>query len=442
MKRLLVIILISAFAIAIASISIVSATNRDKATPTFAKDVAPILFKNCAACHRSGEIAPMSLLSYREVRPWAKSIREAVVGRTMPPWGADPSHGEFINNRALSQKDIDTIVAWVEGGAKEGDPKDLPKLPKLVEGWNIGKPDAVFSMPEEVTVPAEGVLPYRYFAVPTNFTEDKYVELAEIRPSNRSVVHHAVVFIVEPGRGPLPPAGEIRSDMAEFEASTERSRDFRSGNSSDGKFAGYTPGEDPLVLRPGVAKLIKKGSVLIFNVHYTPNGAPARDRTSMGLVFARRPVEKHVVTAIVGTRNIAIPPGDAAHEVKASFAFKQDSHIESLRPHMHARGKDFLYTLVYPDGTAKVLLWVPRYDFNWQMHYNLREAIAAPKGSRLECVAHYDNSAKNKYNPDPTQLVQFGPQTWDEMLAGYFDYTVDSENLFRETGKLRGAAAK
>ncbi len=383
------------------------------AAVTFTKDVAPIIFNNCAGCHRPGEIAPMSLLSYKEVRPWAKSVREAVVVRTMPPWGADPQHGEFRNNRSLSEKDINTIVAWVEGGAKEGDPKDLPPLPRFVEGWQIGTPDVILTA-QEFNVPADGVVPYKTFAVPTNFTEDKYVVLAEIRPGNRSVVHHAVIYTQEPGG---------------------------KGTWLDNMLVGLAPGATPKNYRPGRIKLIPKGSVLMFSMHYTPNGTPAKDQTKVGLVFAKGPVEKRVITAISGTRNFAIPAGDPNYEVKSSWVFKEDSHIEGLNPHMHARGKDFLYTLVYPDGTSKVLLWVPRYDFNWQSSYSFKEPVAAPKGSRLDCVAHYDNSPKNKYNPDPVQVVRYGDQTWDEMMAGYLEYTLDSQNLLQETSKLGAAAS-
>jgi hypothetical protein len=389
--------------------------SRPATSVTFTKDVAPIIFNNCAACHRPGEIAPMSFLTYKQVRPWAKSIREAVVGRTMPPWGADPQHGEFRNDRRLSQKDVDTITAWVDGGAKEGDPKDIPPSPKFVDGWQIGTPDVILTA-QEFNVPADGVVPYKTFAVPTNFTEDKYVVLAEIRPGNRSVVHHAVIYTQEPGGG--------------------------TGTWLDNMLVGLAPGATPKTYRLGRVKVVKKGSTLMFSMHYTPNGTAAKDQTCVGLVFAKGPVEKRVITAIAGTRNFAIPAGDPSHEVKASWPFKEDSHIEGLNPHMHARGKDFLYTLVYPDGTKKVLLWVPRYDFNWQMSYSFKEPVAAPKGSRLDCIAHFDNSTKNKYNPDPAQVVRYGDQTWDEMMAGYLEYTVDSQNLVQETAKLGSAASK
>ncbi|HET9533569.1 MAG TPA: cytochrome c [Blastocatellia bacterium] len=418
------------------------ATSADKpasSAVTFTKDVAPVLYKNCVVCHRAGEAAPMSLVSYKEARPWARSIKEVILERRMPPWYADPRHTEFSNDRRLTQKEIDTIVAWVDGGAKEGDPKDLPPPPKFTEGWSIGKPDVVFSMTEEFNVPSEGVIPYKYFAVPTNFTEDKYVQFAEIRQGNRSVVHHVIVSVREPGEDPLPPPGEIRLEEQTAAGQPRPNQASpRRGNSADGRLIGWAPGEDPLILRPGQAKLIKKGSMLIFQVHYTPTGEPAKDRTSIGLIFSRAPVEKRVITAGAVARNLEIPAGHPNFRVTSSFTFKEDSHIDSLHPHMHVRGKDFEYRLVYPDGTSKLLLSVPRWDFNWQLTYFFKEPVAAPKGSRLECVAHYDNSPKNKFNPDPTKTVRWGDQTWDEMMIGYLDYTIDGQNLQRDIASKEG----
>jgi mono/diheme cytochrome c family protein len=406
---------------------------------TFNKDVAAILHNNCATCHRPGEMAPMSLVSYKDVRPWARSIREAVVERRMPPWLADPHYGEFSNERRLTQKQIDTIIAWVDGGAKEGDARDLPAPPRFpTDGWKFGKPDVILPMTEEASVPADGVVDYRHFVVPTNFTEDTYVQAAEIKRGDPAVVHHVIVSVREPGQGPLPPAGELRfggNQRGGGEDSTERGarQVGNRGNNPDGMLIGWAPGMSPLNLKPGQAKLIKKGSVLIFQMHYTTNGQASKDRTAVGLYFARGPVEKRVITKGVATGNLAIPPGDPNYESKSSFTFNEDSHIVSFMPHMHVRGKDFEYKLVLPDGTSKVLLRVPRYDFNWQLTYLLKEPVAAPKGSRVECVAHHDNSEKNKFNPDPTKLVRWGPQTWEEMMIGWLDYTLDGQNLRSET---------
>lgn len=395
------------------------------AAVTFTKDVAPIIQKNCQVCHRPGEVAPMSFMNYKEVRPWARSIREKVVSREMPPWFADPKHGEFSNDCRLEQKEIDTITAWVEGGAKEGDPKEMPPNPKYVEGWQIGKPDVVLPMTVDFNIPAEGAVPYKYFAVPTNFTEDRYVQVAEIRPGDRAHVHHVIVSVRYPGQGPQLEAGEINLEARQAGANAQA----RSAEDSDGRLVGWAPGEAPLILRDGQAKLVRKGSVLIFQVHYTTNGVASKDRTSVGLIFSKVPVEKRVITAGAVARNLVIPPGDPNYESTSSFTFKEDSHIDSLHPHMHVRGKDFKYTLVYPDGTSKVLLWVPRFDFGWQLTYVFKEEVAAPKGSRLDVVAHHDNSPKNKFNPDPSKEVRWGDQTWDEMMIGYLDYTVDKQDL-------------
>ncbi len=409
---------------------------------TFTKDVAPIIFEKCVACHRTGQIAPMSFLSYKEVRPWAKSIREVVIDRRMPPWDADPHFGEFANDRRLSQKEIDTIKTWVDGGVKEGDPKDLPSTPKFDdEGWGIGKPDLVLKMTVTASVPKEGTIPYRFFVVPTNFTEDRYIQAAEIRRGTPSVVHHVIINVRDPGRGPLPPAGELLLPAGVGEGQPRPATETAAANRNttpDGMLIGWAPGMSPLVLRPGMAKVIKKGSVLILQMHYTTNGEAATDQTSVGLIFAKGPVEKRYITnGNASFRNLVIPAGDANYESRASYTFREDSHIWGFMPHMHLRGKDFEYRLVYPDGTSKVLLKVPRYDFNWQLNYWLKEPIAAPKGSRLEVLAHHDNSTNNKFNPDPTQEVRWGQQTWDEMMIGWFDFTLDKEDLRPQMSSLK-----
>jgi len=425
---------------------------------TFTKDVAPIVQKRCQTCHRPGQVAPMSFLNYKEVRPWAKSIKSAVLQGKMPPWFADPKHGEFSNDAHLSQKEIETITAWVDGGTLEGDPKDMPANPKFYEGWTIGKPDVVLGMTDEFSIPSEGVINYKYFAVPTNFTEDRYVQLAEINIGDRAHVHHVIVSVRYPGQGPLPPAGEItRERLGQFgggrgatttaargenavPANTPEGFVPRTPEESDGRLVGWAPGEAPLILHDGQAKLVKKGSVLTFQIHYTTNGKPGKDRTSVGLIFSKVPVEKRVITAGAMARNLVIPPGEPNYESAGSFTFKEDSHIDSLHPHMHVRGKDALYTLVLPDGTKKILLNVPRYDFAWQLTYFFREPIAAPKGSKLEILAHHDNSANNKFNPDPTKEVHWGEQTWDEMMIGYFDYTLDKQDLRKPPASSSGAA--
>ncbi len=382
------------------------------AKATFTKDVAPIFYQRCAECHRAGQVAPMSLMTYKDARPWARAIREKVLERAMPPWLADPRHTNFENDRRLSQKEIDTIVAWVDGGAREGQERDLPPLPKFAQGWTLGNPDLVIALEQEVDVSADGIIPYRYYTVPSGFTEDKWIQAAEIHPGNRAVVHHIIVNIQEPGaRADAEPPAE----GAQGEARGRRGV----------KLAGFAPGEQPKVWPKGTAKLVKAGSNLIFQMHYTPNGRAAKDRSYIGLYFARDPVERKVQTAVAMNAKFAIPPGDGNHEVRSSWTAPEDVRIVDLMPHMHLRGKDFTYTAVYPDGRSEVILHVPKYDFNWQMLYRFKEPLLLPKGGRLDCVAHFDNSPNNKYNPDPTKEVKWGPQTWEEMMIGWFDYVVN-----------------
>jgi mono/diheme cytochrome c family protein len=372
---------------------------------SFTKDVAQILFKNCAECHRPGEIAPMSLMTYQEVRPWAKSIRERVADRSMPPWFADPKHGDWANDARLSQKDIDTIVAWVDAGAPKGEDRHLPPPPKFADGWAIGKPDVVLEMQEEYTVPADGTVPYLYFTIPTGFTEDKWIQAMEIRPGNRSVVHHVIAYSQDPSIKYSNSGGE---------------GEFRRGRTHLG---GITPNKTGIFFGPDTARLIKKGHNIVFQMHYTTNGQVTKDRTKIGLVFAKEPAKKILMTGNAANGRFAIPPGDPNYEVKSSKTFDEDVLITSFMPHMHVRGKDFIYTAVYPDGRSEILLNVPRYDFNWQLTYIPKEPILLPKGTRLDCVAHYDNSSKNKFNPDPTKEVRWGDQTWEEMMIGWYTYT-------------------
>jgi hypothetical protein len=370
------------------------------ATPTFSKDVAPILFNRCAECHRAGEAAPMALTSYQEARPWAKAIKAAVLTRKMPPWLADSHHGSFRNNRALADAELKIIAAWADGGAPEGDPKQTPALPHFETGWNIGKPDQTIDIGRDFQVPPTGVVPYQYFSVQTNFTEDKWVEAAEIRPDQRAVIHHVIVFIQDASAGQ-----NQRREIGSL-------------------LVGYAPGEQPMKFHPGTAKLVKAGAKLLFQVHYTPNGKPATDRTYVGLKFAKEPPKYRAITANAGNHEFVIPPGDPAYEVKSSWTAKDDVEIVGFMPHMHLRGKDFKYTFVYPDGREEVALNVPKYDFNWQLNYELQAPARVPKGTRIDCVAHYDNSPNNPYNPDPAKEVRWGDQTWEEMMLGWFTYTI------------------
>ena len=376
---------------------------------TYAKHVSRIIQNKCQTCHRAGQIGPMALTSYDDAVSWADTIREVVQDKRMPPWHADPKHGKWANDRSLSKQDRDTLLAWIDGGKVRGDAKDLPPAKEYRDdAWTIGKPDLVLKMPKPFEVPAEtpkGGVPYQFFYIDPEFKEDKWVERAEAKPDATGVVHHIVAFVVPPG---------------------EYFRPDRPGS----VLCGTAPGDMPLILEPGQAKKIPAGSRIVFQMHYTPNGKAATDQSSIGLIFAKNPPKQQVLAHMEApipfvTRKDKIPAGDGNYPMEVTYTFPRDGHIVDFMPHMHLRGKDFLFEATYPDGKTEVLLSVPRYDFNWQSVYRAEKPLAMPKGTQLHCVAHFDNSAKNLNNPDPTRAVGWGDQTWEEMMVGWFDYYWD-----------------
>jgi hypothetical protein len=364
---------------------------------TFTKDVAPILYKSCVECHRPTMFAPMSLMTFEDARPWARAIKQRVSARTMPPWGADPAHGTFKNDPRLADRDIETIAKWVDAGAPKGEDADLPVAPKFVDGWTIGQPDAVFTMDEEFTIPASGAIPYKYFRVPTNLTEDKWIQAIEIKPGARAQVHHVIAF-TQPAGSVLKPGGEL-------------------GPTNIG---GVTPNKPGLVFEPGVARLLRGNSDIVMQIHYTTNGTENKDRTTVGVIYAKQPPTRMVGGGMAINPRFVIPANDGNAEVKAVQTLSRDTTVTAMTPHMHVRGKDMIYIAHYPDGTAETLLSVPKYDFNWQITYQLAKPKVLPKGTQLEVIAHFDNSANNKFNPDPTKDVRWGDQTWEEMMIGFF----------------------
>ncbi len=416
---------------------------------TFNKDVAPILFNHCVECHRPNDLAPMPLLSYKDARPWAKSIREKVVSRQMPPWPADAHYGKFSNDASLSQQDVDTIAAWVDQGAKEGNPKDLPAAPNVADGWKIGKPDIVLSMQEEYALEPQGSDEYINFSIPTSFKEDTWVQAAEIHPGNKKVVHHVIAFIQSPqmvemakaaGRRNLsaPPGSFFYQDGTLIRARMEApvydngcaapGGGLARGSGQEGlgfPLCFYTPGKDTDVWPQGIAKSIPASSNIVIQVHYSKTtGKPEKDRSSVGLMLAKGTPEKAITSFGVINHYFKVPPGADNHEVIGCYTFSRDVELFTYMPHMHVRGKDMKYEVVYPDGRRETLLYVPRYNFNWQTMYRLEKPLFMPKGAKMIVTAHYDNSEKNKYNPDPTKAVRFGDPTYDEMMVGYFDYVV------------------
>jgi thiol-disulfide isomerase/thioredoxin len=377
---------------------------------TFTRQVSRILQRHCQECHRPGQIGPMPLLSYDDAVSWVDTIREVVAKRRMPPWHADARFGEFANDRRLPDADREALLAWLDGGLPRGDEKDLPEPRNFAEGWRIGKPDVVVKMSQAYEVPARtprGGIPYKFFSVDPGFTEDRWVEKAEARPGSPSVVHHIVVFI--------HPKGEIFNPDAPGSV-----------------LCGTAPGDMPLQLPPGFAKKVPAGARLVFQMHYTPNGKAYRDQSEVGLRFADGKPQHRVVTKPVYNPAFLahldkIPARAKNYQTEAEHVFGQGCHLLAFMPHMHLRGKDFLYEAVYPDGRRQTLLSVPRYQFGWQSVYRCARPLAMPKGTRLHCVAHFDNSAANPNNPDPTREVYWGDQTWQEMMIGWIDYYRDAE---------------
>ena len=426
---------------------------------TFSRDVAPLLYRHCADCHRPRDMAPFSVLTYRDVKPWVPLIRERVRAREMPPWHADPRYGDFANDARLSEQAIATIVAWVDQGAREGDPRELPPPPPHVEGWSIGKPHRILVMSQDYTIEPGAPDAYVYVTFPLRFTEDRWVQAAEIRPGNKRVVHHVIAHVLGPRAGSGTPGvgGESAIDLE-----SERSIFFKQGALSrvkmdapviddganapnggavykprtpedgGGSFstllASYAPGKGSDVYAPGTAKRIAAGSTIVLQIHYSSFHGTLRraetDRTSVGLVFAKAPPDKQVVTHTIPNHLFKIPPLAGNHEVTAAYTFTRDVQVISYMPHMHLRGKDMKYEIVSPDGRRETLLWVPRFNFNWQTVYRLKRPVTISKGTRMIVTAHFDNSARNKYNPDPTTAVRWGDPTSDEMMIGWLDYLV------------------
>ena len=445
--------------------------------PTFNTDVAPIIFSNCVACHREGQVAPMSLTSYAEARPWAKAIKSKVVSREMPPWYADPRYGVFRNHRGLTQEQIDTVAAWADGGAPEG-AAAAPDLPTFAAGWNFDtEPDYVLSMPIDIELPADGEIPYLNIWSEIPFEEDKFLEAVELRPGNMRAVHHAGAYVrampagSELGEGPGWTGGQILPkpvaiDKNESEEA-RREREERSVFEPEGTslLLFYVPGGGFQKFWPGVGKRIRADRYMVWSMHYTMSGQPETDRSSLGFWFQKVPTHHEVLTQGAGHTHIVeldervatasttdtelseeareagetrrpripvIPPNTSNWKITGIRTVTDDLTLYGLWPHMHFRGKDMSYLVTYPDGREEVVIHVPNYDFNWQIQYELEEPLKIPAGSTIKILAHYDNSIQNRYNPSPEQEVYWGEQSWDEMFLGFMEYSVDKLDLSLE----------
>ena len=408
--------------------------------PTFNQDVAPILYSKCVVCHHPNDIAPMSLMTYKDARPWAAAIREAVATRAMPPWHADPHAGHFQNDPRLSDEQIATIEAWVKGGAKEGDLKDAPQPPVFQDGWHI-KPDVILTIPE-TKVAAGNQDDYEYIYVPTHFTEDKWIQAAEVVPGDRRVVHHATVSVISADAVPKASksvtevdnfhfrTGKVnhtKADAPVYDDGCSTEKDAAIGNISSGGInhvpAIYLPGHLAETRPDGYALRIPAGSYLQFQVHYSNRlNKDVTDKTSIGLVFAKAPVTHEVAQYEIWNNWFLLPPGDGSHKVTSCFTLPKDVTAVAYTAHMHFRGKSMTTEAIYPDGHHELLFNVPKYDFRWQETYFLKNQFVLPKGTKLVTTAYFDNSANNPLNPDPTKSIRWGEPSTEEMMGFWLAY--------------------
>ena len=412
---------------------------------TFHKDVLPILQKNCQSCHRPGQVAPMSLLTFRDARPWARAMKTKVESRQMPPWFADPAHGTFANDRSLPQRDIETIARWADTGALEGNPNEAPPAIEWpADGWQI-KPDIIVRGPE-FRVPAHtknDVVEWITYIIPSGFTQDTWITSLEIKPSVLAVTHH-ICFTFQPHRATVkyyvPNWSESPRDDegAAVNNSTPGIRRLppgvpsgrQAGTDVGGGFNCWVPGRVADDYRPfGAGKLVPAGSDISFQVHYTPIGTEVVDRPLIGFTVAKAPPAKRWMSygIVGGGTEFAIPPNEPNYKSpQFDIEFTADAELVEFMPHMHVRGKDMTYRLVYPDGREQIVLNVPKYDFNWQLLYQPAKPIRVPRGTKLFVDAHYDNSSANRHNPNPNRTVHLGRMTWEEMMAPFFGVLIDA----------------
>lgn len=401
------------------------ADDTDGGRVTFSRDVAPILQENCQVCHRPGDIAPMSLLTYEEARPWAKSIKAAVASRTMPPWFADSAHGNFENDTSLSDAEITTLIRWVDQGAPQGDMTDLPPAKTFDHaGWKLKEPDIVFQYPEPYLVGKEVDDEYRCFALPVPGDSDVWLKGTEYEPGNRAVVHHFIVFVD-------PTTRSLERDMATPEPGFECGM-----GSGDGRLlrmvGGWAPGNNPMLSEPGVAQKIPAGSYVVIQMHFhNTTGEDQLDHSKIAFHVARsdETIVKDPQVRLLSEWNLNIAPGDPASRHEASWTARKDVTVFSISPHMHYRGKSMTVYSQLPNEEERIMLSVPRYDFNWQISYRLAEPFKAPAGTSFRMVSIHDNSAGNAANPDPTREVHWGEETHNEMAIAFMGITLDDQNV-------------
>jgi hypothetical protein len=418
---------ICTFALAIYLPGSVSSNTDEKTSITFAKQVAPILQKRCEECHRDGGMAPMSLVNYEELRPWAKAIKEKVANREMPPFHATGPVGKYLHDPRLTDEEIATIVKWVDAGAPKGNPKDMPKPVQWKNEWAFGEPDLVVKPKRAYTIKASKQDQYVFFVFDYVFPEDTWIRSIVTRPSNQKAVHHANTHVVPPMLQ-VPEEGFFAGD---FEPSARGTI----------MVSGWAPGVQPVMLADGVGIKLPKGMRLGIQIHYAPAEKETVDQTEVGVYFADGLIKKHMRVMMGDRHDLSIPPGDPSYSLTSTKTFDTDSIIDFYHVHMHLRGKSYQMKLTYPDGREEMALEVPRYDFNWQRTYVLTQPIRVPKGTKVDFIGTYDNSSKNKFNPDPTKNVKWGEKTTDEMMQGRLFYTAVDENLNVQVRKGRAVAS-
>ncbi len=423
LRVLCAVLLTGLFAFIVRGQSSVARANHDSA-PTYYRDVLPILRNHCEVCHRPGEIGPMPLVTYQQTRAMARLIANATSQRTMPPWFADPQFGRFSNDPSLTAREIEILQEWASSGARAGDFADAPPARHWAQGWKIPRPDVVFRMPKPVAIPAHGDVEYTYEIVHTGFTEGKWVQKSEVRPSSPENVHHAVVYIRPPGAAWLKNA-PIGVPFTASDMTDEQDRRDTHMTTADILLV-YAPGSSPDNWPDGMAKFIPAGSDLVFQMHYTTHGHPKSDQTSIGIVFAKNKPKQRVLTLQLTNDRFVIPPGVDNYRVEVHGSLPNDALLLSFFPHLHLRGKQFDYNILHPDGSIETLLRV-HYNFYWQLSYRLAQPRPLKAGTVLQAVALFDNSKNNPHNPDPNAAVYWGDQTYDEMMVGFFDVAVPAD---------------
>lgn len=395
-------------------------TDLKRGAVTFNHDVAPIIFSQCASCHRPGEVAPFSLLSYEDVKRRARQIALVTEQRVMPPWKAD-SHGEFKNERRLTAEQIRTVRLWADTGTLEGDSAERPSPPMFHSDWQLGEPDAVFEPDQSFDVPADGPDLYLCFVLPTKYAADRYVSAVEVRPGNRSVVHHVLVFLDTSGTARKLDAADPGPGYNSFGGV---------GFVPAGGLGGWAPGNLPPALPEGVGHLLPKGADIVLQVHYHESGKAEQDRTRIGVHFCKGPVTKRVRHFLLAYPFLNIRPGDPNYKTHAQITVPANVTLLDVTPHMHLLGKEMTVSATVPDGSPKQIVSVPDWDFNWQTTYTFKEPLKLRTGTKIGLDARCDNSDKNPRNPNhPPKRVTWGEQTTDEMCIAFLGYTLDGETL-------------